>query len=274
MKLKRWLSVILAITLSFSLCIPAFADDVNVDNILHGDSNREGRYKHTGNDWGWVVECYVATTDTGKLDISKTLTDNSNAAYLGRVIFTSSQQAGRFPALQRPVAIQTNGGGALPSLTGATPEPCLANGFPDPFTTGSTELQHQFQVASPPLENFWMLLGSGDIITSQKKAFNVVSDTIKDKVRAFGNSTCLNPGNPDCVVEYAFVITPIVFLMIDPSINSSCNWNEQFWMGANEGAVLNRYSLIAAQTDLQNFITRCAASGQVRTLTIPKLWRC
>lgn len=261
MKLKQILSIALAAILSFSFCLPAYADDVNVDNIIHGNSDAQDRYSHAG-EWAWMVECYVATTDTGKLDQNKSLNDPSNAAYLGRVVFTINGTGGKFPALQRPVAIQLNGGGSKPQITSSVQvENGSMNGYPDPFTTGASVLQTQFQTASPPLQAFWVALGGGDVDVSRNKVAAVVSQAVKDKVIATGSSKCVDPGTPNCPVEYAFVLTPLIYTRIRSGTNSSCNWDEEFWMGANEAGVLNRYSLIAAQADLQTFLNSPTANA-------------
>lgn len=267
---KRAASSILAILLAVSFCLPAHADDVNVDNIIHGDSSAVDRYSHSG-EYGWIVECYVATTDTGKLDVNKSLTDSSNAAYLGRYAFVlGGNQNGRnyaFPALQRPVAIQLNGGGSKPQLTTSIGfADATSNKFPDPFTTGSADLQRQFQTGEAALQNFWGALEAqnGGTLGLVQKVVNVLSQPMKDKVKATGKPECLKPCNTigiECPVEYAFVLTPLIYTRIRPGTNSSCNWNEEFWMGANEAGVLNRYSLIAAQADLQTFLNSPTANA-------------
>ena len=42
--------------------------------IIHGADGAVGRYSYSGHQWGWIVEVYVATTESGKLDESRTKT--------------------------------------------------------------------------------------------------------------------------------------------------------------------------------------------------------
>ena len=73
MNLKRLTAILLAVTMSFATCLTSYAD-VNLDNIIHGADGAVGRYSYSGQQWGWIVEVYVATTESGKLDESRTKT--------------------------------------------------------------------------------------------------------------------------------------------------------------------------------------------------------
>lgn len=269
MNLKRLTAILLAVIVTLATCLTAYAD-VNLDNIIHGADGAVGRYSYSGHQWGWIVEVYVATTESGKLDESRTLTDPTNAAYLGRVAFvTDYSVGGRFPALQRPVSIQLNGGGSLPQLstdievrTGAQ-----GMGFPDPVITTAPNMKALFEVGKPALTNTWEAIASisGGQTALNQKIINVVSQQVKDKIKASGDVNTLQPGTPNCPVGYAFVLTPLEYILINPNSYSSIGWNEQFWMGANEGAVLNRASIIMAQQNLQIFLDKTAGTAIVGT---------
>ena len=73
MNIKRLTAILLAVIMSFATCLPSYAD-VNLDNIIHGADGAVGRYSYSGQQWGWIVEVYVATTESGKLDESRTKT--------------------------------------------------------------------------------------------------------------------------------------------------------------------------------------------------------
>lgn len=267
MNLKRLTATFLAVIVTLATCLTAYAD-VNLDNIIHGAEGAVGRYSYSGQQWGWIVEVYVATTESGKLDESRTLTDPSNAAYLGRVAFIESDTDGRFPALQRPVAIQLNGGGSLPQLGSCYVQVGASGlGFPDPVVTTAPNMKALFEVGQPALKNTWEALVnlSGGATGLASKIAGVVSQQVKDKVVASGDPDAINPNNPNCPVGYAFVLTPLEYILINPNSYSSIGWNEQFWMGANEGAVLNRASIIMAQQNLQTFLDKTAGTAIVGT---------
>ena len=126
------------------------------------------------------------------------------------------------------------------------------------MTTGADTLKSLFEVGQPALQNTWAYLekqygGSTGLI---QKVISNLSEPIKEKVKAMNQPDILKPGNSlgiECPVEYAFVLTPIEYLKIEPGTSSSLNWNTQFWMGANEGAVLNRASLVTAKKRLEQF---------------------
>lgn len=73
MNLKRLTAILLAVIVTLATCLTAYAD-VNLDNIIHGADGAVGRYSYSGQQWGWIVEVYVATTESGKLDESRTKT--------------------------------------------------------------------------------------------------------------------------------------------------------------------------------------------------------
>lgn len=268
MNLKRLTATFLAVIVTLATCLTAYAD-VNLDNIIHGADGAVGRYSYSGQQWGWIVEVYVATTESGKLNESRTLTDPSNAAYLGRVAFLENPTPGRLPALQRPVAIQLNGGGSLPQLTNdiKIQNGAASLGFPDPVVTTAPNMKALFEVGQPALQNTWLALESisGGPAGLLQKVINNLSQPIKDKTQSMGNPDVLNPNNPNCPVGYAFVLTPLEYILINPNSYSSIGWNEQFWMGANEGAVLNRASIIMAQQNLQTFLDKTAGTAIVGT---------
>lgn len=264
MNLKRLTAILLAVIVTLATCLTAYAD-VNLDNIIHGADGAVGRYSYSGHQWGWIVEVYVATTESGKLDESRTLTDPTNAAYLGRVAFLENPTPGRLPALQRPVAIQLNGGGSLPQLTNdiKIQNGAASLGFPDPVVTTAPNMKTLFEVGKPALTNTWNALGGANALAP--KIAGVVSQQVRDKVKAAGTNDVLMPNNPNCPVGYAFVLTPLEYILINPNSYSSIGWNEQFWMGANEGAVLNRASIIMAQQNLQTFLDKTAGTAIVGT---------
>lgn len=73
MNLKRLTAAFLAVVVTLVTCLTAYAD-VNLDNFIHGADGAVGRYSYSGQQWGWIVEVYVATTESGKLDESRTKT--------------------------------------------------------------------------------------------------------------------------------------------------------------------------------------------------------
>lgn len=73
MKFKRLTAILLVVIVTLATCLTSYAD-VNLDNIIHGADGAVGRYSYSGHQWGWIVEVYVATTESGKLDESRTKT--------------------------------------------------------------------------------------------------------------------------------------------------------------------------------------------------------
>lgn len=252
MNLKRITAALVACCCMVTATATAYAD-ANLDNIIGAAQAAQGRYYYTGSEWGWVVEVYIATTDDGKLDDSRSLLDSSHAAYLGRAAFVtmSPDTTSRFPGMQRPVAISINGGDTV-SLTNAVAwvDGCASMGFPDPTVTGAATMKELFTVDGPALTASWAAIktqNGGDSGIHQKIA-SVVSSEIRDKILNSGDPGIAFPGASGCPVEYAFVLTPLEYFRINPNVPSTIiNWNENYWMGANEGAVFNRASKRAAQ---------------------------
>lgn len=252
MNLKRITAALVACCCMVTATATAYAD-ANLDNIIGAAQAAQGRYFYTGSEWGWVVEVYIATTEDGKLDDSRSLLDSSHAAYLGRAAFVTMNPdaTSRFPGMQRPVSISINGGDNV-SLTNAVAwvDGCASMGFPDPTVTGAATMKELFTVGGPALSAAWTALETqnGGESGLLNKISSVVSNTVRDKVLASGDNAIVKPGAKGCPVEYAFVLTPLEYFRINPNVPSTIiNWNENYWMGANEGAVFNRASKRAAQ---------------------------
>ena len=254
MNLKRITAALVACCCMVTATATAYAD-ANLDNIIGAAQAAQGRYYYTGSEWGWVVEVYIATTDDGKLDDSRSLLDSSHAAYLGRAAFVTMlpDTTSRFPGMQRPVSISINGGDNV-SLTNSilVSQNCASLGFPDPTVTGAATMKELFTVGGPALSAAWEALASqyGGELGLAQRISSVVSNDVRDKILNAGDPNIIKPGNTlgACPVEYAFVLTPLEYFRINQSVPSTIiNWNENYWMGANEGAVFNRASKRAAQ---------------------------
>lgn len=252
MNLKRITAALVACCCMVTATATAYAD-ANLDNIIGAAQAAQGRYFYTGSEWGWVVEVYIATTEDGKLDDSRSLLDSSHAAYLGRAAFVTMmpEASARFPGMQRPVSISINGGDNV-SLTNDIiyyPD-CQSSGFPDPTVTGAATMKDLFTVGGPALSAAVNALvqQNGGAEGFLSKISSVVSQEVRDKILASGDNGIILPGASGCPVEYAFVLTPLEYFRINPNVPSTIiNWNENYWMGANEGAVFNRASKRAAQ---------------------------
>lgn len=270
------LLVILLIILSLPLQTLAV---VNVDAIKHGYGEAQGPFKYsTGSqDTGWLVETWVANTKDGKFDTSKSLVNQG--ALVAKTYFVNA--IGKSTNPQVPLISHTSS--IMFSDVNAEAEAALSqgmdvNGFarigqlnktdligivdnsgykymPDP-TSGAVTPEVMKHIFEPSNEAefgkvFEMIIShstkGGSPTTIKAAFFNRVkvamSSDVKSKLKNPNKVEELYPWNPECPVEYAFVITPLVYVRSN-GVPSVSGFTPEKWAGVHELMRVNTYSRV------------------------------
>lgn len=268
--IKKVVSVILSLVMVSSTAVTSFANEVNADNIVNQKLEYKGRYwsLHNGQEFGWQIECYVATSEDGKLNHSKSLRDPSNAKYVGRCAAIEGNGSIVMPSIKRTESVEIGlGYSSLPPTTTSIRTVCGARslGFPDPFTQGGEVLRQDLRVNSPAMQNVWDMLEADGVLG---RVASAVHPKVLEKAMSMKDALeMLRPNREDneqypCPVEYAFVIVPLAYIHIRQDTRSAINLNQEQWIGAWDGAIMNNLS---CQTSDPNLVDR------VREIKIPNI---